>query len=34
MLGFVAGQVRTAVLVNPPGSATEPLSIVLLRDLQ
>lgn len=33
-LGFAAGQVRTAVLVNPPGTATEPLSILLLRDVQ
>jgi Domain of unknown function (DUF4397) len=33
-LTFAAGQVRTAVLVNPPGSATVPLSIVLLRDVQ
>jgi uncharacterized protein DUF4397 len=31
---FMAGQVRTAVLVNPPGSATEPLGIVLLQDVQ
>jgi hypothetical protein len=33
-LTFTAGQIRTAVLVNPPGSATEPLAIVLLRDVQ
>ena len=33
-LTFMAGQIRTAVLVNPPGSATEPLGIVLLRDVQ
>jgi hypothetical protein len=33
-LGFTAGQVRTAVLVNPPGTATEPLSVVFLRDEQ
>ena len=33
-LTFAAGQVRTAVLVNPPGSATVPLSIVLLQDVQ
>ncbi len=33
-LTFMAGQIRTAVLVNPPGSATEPLAIVLLRDVQ
>jgi hypothetical protein len=32
-LNFAEGQVRTAVLVNPPGTATEPLSIVLLRDV-
>jgi hypothetical protein len=31
---FMAGQIRTAVLVNPPGSATQPLGIVLLRDVQ
>jgi uncharacterized protein DUF4397 len=31
---FTAGQVRTAVLVNPPGSATKPLAIVLLRDVE
>ncbi len=31
---FTAGQVRTAVLVNPPGSATTPLAIVLLRDVE
>jgi hypothetical protein len=30
---FTAGQIRTAVLVNPPGSATQPLGIVLLRDV-
>jgi hypothetical protein len=33
-LTFMAGQIRTAVLVNPSGSATEPLGIVLLRDVQ
>jgi Domain of unknown function (DUF4397) len=33
-LGFAAGQVRTAVLVNPPGTATEPLDVVILRDVQ
>ena len=33
-LTFTAGQIRTAVLVNPPGSTTEPLGIVLLRDVQ
>lgn len=33
-LTFMAGQTRTAVLVNPPGSATEPLGIMLLRDAQ
>jgi hypothetical protein len=31
-LTFMAGQIRTAVLVNPPGNATEPLGIVLVRD--
>jgi hypothetical protein len=31
-LTFMAGQIRTAVLVNPPGTATEPLGIVLLSD--
>lgn len=30
---FTAGQIRTAVLVNPPGTATEPLNIVLVRDV-
>ncbi len=33
-LAFLAGQIRTGVLVNPPGSATQPLGIVLLRDVQ
>jgi Domain of unknown function (DUF4397) len=33
-LAFMAGQVRTAVLVDPPGTATEPLGIVLLQDVQ
>jgi hypothetical protein len=33
-LTFMSGQIRTAVLVNPPGTATEPLSIVLLPDVQ
>ncbi len=33
-LTFMAGEIRTAVLVNPPGSATEPLGIVLLQDVQ
>jgi hypothetical protein len=32
-LMFTSGQVRTAVFVNPPGTATEPLVIVLLQDV-
>jgi hypothetical protein len=31
-LTFQAGQITTAVLVNPPGTGTEPLEIVLLHD--
>jgi hypothetical protein len=31
-LMFVAGEVRTALLVNPPGTATEPLALLVVRD--
>jgi hypothetical protein len=34
LLTLTAGQIRTAVLVNPPGTATQPLAIALLRDAQ
>jgi hypothetical protein len=33
-LTCMAGQIGRAVLINPPGSATEPLGIVLQRDMQ